>query len=120
MLDTQSFQLEVELNEFDPTKLEVAHVIGSRRDVVSQQINGGELGGLLTYRRDGLDQARRALGMVAYTLSESFNDQHARGVDLNGNLGGAFFNSQSPTVITSTQNTGTGSLRCDSSRSNCH
>lgn len=110
VLNTRSFQLEVQLNEFDPSKLDVVHVVGAQRDVVSQQINGGELGGLLAYRRDGLEQARRALGMVAYSLSESFNDQHARGVDLNGNPGGAFFTTQSPTVISSAQNAGTGVL----------
>jgi flagellar hook-associated protein 1 FlgK len=110
VLNTQAFNLEVELNEFDPTRLEVVHVVSSRREVVSQQINGGDLGGLLAYRREGLDHARRALGMVAYSLSETFNDQHARGVDLNGNPGGAFFSTQSPTVISSNQNTGTGTL----------
>jgi flagellar hook-associated protein 1 FlgK len=110
VLNTQAFKLEVELNEFDPTKLEVVHAVGSRRDVVSQQINGGQLGGLLAYRRDGLGDAKRALGMVAYSLSETFNDQHSRGVDLNGNLGGAFFRTQSPSIVSSTQNTGAGTL----------
>jgi flagellar hook-associated protein 1 FlgK len=110
VLNTQSFNLEAERNEFDPTRLEVVHVVGSRRGVVSQQIKGGELGGLLAYRRDGLAQARRALGMVAYSLAETFNDQHARGVDLNGNPGGDFFRSQAPSIVSSTQNTGTGTL----------
>jgi flagellar hook-associated protein 1 FlgK len=110
VLDTQSFQLDVEQNEFDPTRLEIVHVVGARREVVSPQISGGDLGGLIAYRRDGLDTATRSLGMVAYSLVESFNDQHARGLDLNGNLGGDFFRSQSPVVVSSSRNTGAGTL----------
>lgn len=110
VLSTQSFDLALERNEFDPWELEVVHVVGAQTDVVSQQIGGGELGGLLSFRRDGLEGAKRSLGMIAYALSESFNAQHQRGMDLNGNLGGTFFTTQSPTVIGSTNNTGSGTL----------
>ena len=110
VLNTTAFTLDVEQNEFDPSRLEIVHVVGSRREVISQQIGGGDIGGLILYRRDGLDPAKRSLGMVAYSLSESFNSQHSRGIDLNGNLGGDFFRSQAPNVISSTNNTGAGTL----------
>lgn len=62
-------------------------------------LEGGQLGGLLAFRRDSLDAAQKQLGLVAAGLSLSFNAQHSLGQDLDGALGGSFFGELSPSVL---------------------
>lgn len=59
---------------------------------VTEQLVGGEIGGVLQFRKEMLDLGTNLLGRVAIGISESFNDQHALGMDLNNQLGGLFFN----------------------------
>lgn len=110
VLATQSFELRAVHDEFDPSRLQVAHVVGGRVETISHQITGGAIGGLLSFRAEALDPAKRSLGLIAFALTETFNQQHARGLDLNGALGGDFFRSIQPVAISSTENTGTGSV----------
>lgn len=81
---------------FDPTRTELA--VGGTGVIISGQISGGEVGGLLDARRDMLDPARAQLGRTAAALAIAFNAQHRAGMDLNGALGGDFFNNPAPTV----------------------
>jgi len=71
--------------------------------------SGGALGGLLSFRRTSLETAQNSLGRLALGLAQSFNDQHRLGQDLNGALGGDFFNidtSTSPLINGNANNTG--------------
>lgn len=54
-------------------------------------ISGGELGGLLAFRSESLDQAQSALGQLAMDFVNGFNAQHRLGQTLDGNPGGDFF-----------------------------
>jgi flagellar hook-associated protein 1 FlgK len=54
-------------------------------------ITGGTLGGLIAFRSGSLDEAQNALGRIALTLAQNFNDQHRLGQDLTGALGGDYF-----------------------------
>jgi flagellar hook-associated protein 1 FlgK len=62
---------------------------------------------LLDFRTQILDQTQNRLGRIATVLAQTFNDQHQLGIDLNGTLGGDFFNVPSPNVIIRGTNTGT-------------
>ena len=73
---------------------------------ISSLITGGELGGLIDFRVNSLDPAQAQLGLVATTLSASFNAQQALGLDLNGAAGAAFFTSTTPAVTAASANTG--------------
>src|SRR5690606_16632355 len=64
---------------------------GTQTPLAENLISGGELGGLLAVRRDGLEAAQRSLGLIAATIATAFNEQHKLGVDLEGALGGDFF-----------------------------
>ena len=68
---------------------------------------GGNLGGLLEFRSRILDPARQSLGQTATALAASLNEQHSSGMDLRGNLGGDLFSVAPPTVLPSSDNTGT-------------
>ena len=54
---------------------------------VDRGLRGGELGALLHFRSEDLDQARTDLGYIAVSLSEQMNQQHRAGLDANGERG---------------------------------
>ncbi len=58
---------------------------------ISEQLSGGELGGLLGFRERMLDPAVNDLGRIALAVGQFVNEQHQRGMDLSGSLGEAFF-----------------------------
>lgn len=94
---------------YDPSRNQVAYVDASGNSTnITSQLNGGKLGGTLEFRDRVLDPAMNALGRVAIGLSESFNDQHKLGQDLNGNIGGDFFSLGGGEVLPHAGNTGTG------------
>ena len=92
---------------YDPTRTEVFDVSGSLQLSVNSMIDG-QLGAVLDYRSQVLDLAQNSLGRIAMALSQSVNDQHQLGQDLNGAAGGVFFNSMTalPQVFASSNNAG--------------
>jgi len=89
-------------NSFDPEQIEVGFSAGANAIELSNQLTGGSLGGLLNFRTQLLDSAQDGLGQIAMGLVETFNDQHRLGVDLNGVLGGDFFdplNNGTPQIL---------------------
>lgn len=110
VIGTQVRTLGLRGNEFDPTRLEVVFK-GSGGDApLSTGMTGGEIGGLLEFRSQMLDPTRQALGETAVALATEFNRQHASGMDLRGVLGGDFFAMSPPSVLSSSVNTGTGTV----------
>jgi flagellar hook-associated protein 1 len=108
-----SVPLSVVTNPYDPTRKEVAQTSGGINVVVSDLLRGGALGGALQFRNQVLDAAQNALGRTAIGLAAAFNAQHQLGQDLNGNLGGNFFNTLdtiSPRVLPINGATGTVSV----------
>lgn len=103
----KSFALQTANNQYDASRTEV---LDSTGNVVSGKISGGTLGSLLNYRTNVLDGVQNQLGQAAVALSTSVNTQQAKGLDLNGNQGGAMFSVPTPTVMTSNLNKGTASV----------
>lgn len=54
---------------------------------VTDTLVGGDLGGLLDVRDNLLNDAQNQMGRLAIAFSDSMNDQHIQGYDLNGNFG---------------------------------
>jgi len=77
---------------------------------ITGQLGGGNLGGLLDFRREVLDPARNDLGRNVLALAERFNAVHRQGLDLNGDRGGDFFAVGSPRAVAAAGNGGTASL----------
>ena len=75
-----------------------------------EQITGGALGGLFSFRNDTLDKTQNSFGRIAIALAQTFNEQHRLGMDLNGEMGTDFFTISSPKVISSLMNSGTSSV----------
>jgi flagellar hook-associated protein 1 FlgK len=67
-------------------------------------MSGGRIGGVLNFREQMLDQASNSLGLTAIGLGTFVNEQHRRGMDLDGVLGLDFFSVAQPQVLTVTGN----------------
>ena len=66
---------------------------------VTQQLSGGRIGGVINFREQMLDPATNSLGLVAIGLGQFANEQHHRGMDLDGVLGLDVFNVAQPQVL---------------------
>jgi len=86
-----SGEILTEPSAADSTALDFRLKTGSRSLVITDDIVGGKLGGLLRVREQGLDPALDGIGRVAVVLAETFNHQHEIGMNLDGGLGGRFF-----------------------------
>lgn len=75
----------------DPSQPGLAVMIAGRESNITSQVTGGKLGGLLAYRENMLNPAINELGRIALVLADSMNEQHQKGMDLDGNLGSRLF-----------------------------
>src|SRR5690606_36662983 len=76
------------LDENGRTMVMISGPNGTQTPLAERVITGGELGGLLAVRRDGMEPAQRGLGLIAATIATAFNAQHKLGIGLGGVLGG--------------------------------
>lgn len=131
-----STQLSTFADPSDTTRLLVG--LGPNQVNVTQQLSGGQIGGLISVRRDIIEPTRNEIDALAAGLINVFNEQHQIGITLDGNAGGNFFQPVDPTlqnagnirlgisdprdiaiafpvsVTSNTQNSGTASLSVES------
>jgi len=93
VVGSQAARLEVTPGQSDPLRSEVQFVSGSSRQGITSLITGGEMGGLLRYRQDVLDQSMNAVGRLALSVADQMNRQLGQGLDLNGQFGNDLFRS---------------------------
>ena len=92
VIGTQANELQAREGVTDPFRYDLGFVQGSLFQTVSQDITGGEMGGVLDFRRDVLDRSFNEMGRIALAMADSMNTQQSLGVDLEGNIGSNFFN----------------------------
>jgi len=110
VLGTESQSLVVARGESDPSRLEIATPPlsrGSSPTIISGQVSGGSLGGLLQFRQTVLEPAKNGLGRIAVGIASEMNDQHKLGMSLENKLGGDLFQVPSPDVFSNSKNLGT-------------
>ena len=98
-------------NPYDGTQtlVGIANLAGSVTDL-GRFLDGGELGAALDFREQVLDPAINQLGLVAMGITDTFNEQHRLGVDLNGQPGGDFFLPLGATFSANPNNSGASSI----------
>ena len=79
--------------------------------------SGGTLGGIVAYD-DQLSMLTNQLDQLAVGFAKAVNDQHRKGVDMNGKTGGAIYSPNTFTVSPSTANKGDASATIDVSHVN--
>ena len=111
VVGNQYQQLSLSSGDFDPLSFDVnVEITGGASLSITDSINGGAMYGLLRFREEVLEPARRELGLLAVGMAETFNDQHKLGLDVTGAVGIDFFNEIPPTVANSTYNSGAATV----------
>ncbi|MBO1928457.1 flagellar hook-associated protein FlgK [Thiomicrorhabdus sp. 6S2-11] len=88
----------------DEGRIEIYTYIGGARQVITDKITGGELGGVIDFRTEMLDKAQNDLGLTINGMVASMNWQHYQGWDLNGDPGQSLFTPLSADVLKSSNN----------------
>ncbi|MGB4674671.1 MAG: flagellar hook-associated protein FlgK [Azovibrio sp.] len=115
VVGNQVVALEVRPSARDPERYVIAQQ-GSGAELPENYLDGGKLGGVLSFRNQALDQATSTLGQMAASLALTVNAQQQLGQDLLGNVWGdtdfvaRIFNISDPKAVANTNNTGTGSI----------
>jgi len=103
-------ELQTFRDPFDATRVNVGIAGLASSTDIGRFLTGGELGAALSFRGGVLDSTRNELGLLAAGIAATFNEQHSRGMDLNGQLGGNFFRPLEPAVAASSGNTGAATV----------
>lgn len=83
----------------DANQKEIALVVNNVSNIISNELSGGKIGGLLDFRNNDLTTAINSLGRVALVIADTVNKQHSLGMDLENNLGGEFFQDVNDTEL---------------------
>jgi len=92
VLGTTASQLTTVADPLDGERVQLALNSSAGTVDISRSVSGGEIGGLLDWRREMLDPARNELGRITLAVASQVNTQHRAGMDLTGAMGGDFFN----------------------------
>ncbi|MGS2724140.1 flagellar hook-associated protein FlgK [Porticoccus sp. GXU_MW_L64] len=104
-------RLDVQFDPLNPNRLDVAFTgLTGNGDVITNQIRGGELQGILDFRGQVLDPVRAEVGLLVQGITDLVNEQHRSGLDLNGQVGGDFFTPIAPQSIASGNNLGSAAV----------
>jgi flagellar hook-associated protein 1 FlgK len=105
--DNTITRLEADRSPYgDDNRTELYMSIGGQRQLVGNQITGGQLGGALDFRDNLLERAKNDLGLTLNGLTASMNWQHYQGYDINGDAGENLFTPLSMDAINNTNNSG--------------
>lgn len=112
VVGTLTYQLKAVAAPEDLTEIEVALLTptGQQIRIPQSLITGGKLAGLLQFRSETLNVAQNSLGRIAMAVTETMNDQHRLGQDLNGDTGTDFFAQIAPNVLGASTNTGSATV----------
>jgi flagellar hook-associated protein 1 FlgK len=111
VLGTSASKLVMTSGNLDPSQPQLVLRSGSGPDVpITQFLTGGELGGLLDFNREMLAPTRAEVGRIAVGLADAVNTASRNGMDLDGQLGGAFFSVGGPQTFAAGTNSGSGAI----------
>lgn len=89
--NASALTLVAQADERESDKTAIAILSSAGTVNITQTLTGGELGGLLDFRDNLLDETQNRLGRTAIGISESVNALHVQGYDLNGDAGTNIF-----------------------------
>lgn len=93
-----------------PERLQIQIGEGVSAVSVDTNLQGGVIGGLNTFATETLHPAMQQLGRLSLSLADQLNEQHTRGVDIDGVPGGQLFGVADPQSFASSDNIGTATI----------
>jgi len=109
VLDGSANSLSVQPDTFGQNQ-DIVLNSGNSSSVITSQVSGGTLGGLLDAQREVIDPAMNQLGQLAVSLSSAVNAQNAKGMNQYGQLGGNIFTPPAVSVSAASSNTGSATV----------
>ncbi|MCG8673478.1 MAG: flagellar hook-associated protein FlgK [Pseudomonadales bacterium] len=91
VVGSDSFSLVSQPDEAGIGRNDIVLDTGNNTLIVTDQVFGGRLGGLLQVREELIDPVFNQVGRMSMVISDTFNQQHQLGMDLSNRLGGLFF-----------------------------
>ncbi|HUO18622.1 MAG TPA: flagellar hook-associated protein FlgK, partial [Steroidobacteraceae bacterium] len=107
---SQAQQLSAMPSQYNATQYDIGLTSKGGTTDVTSEINGGELGGLLSARSQVLQPVQNALGVVSVGLATLMNQAQASGMDLTGAQGQPMFAVGAPQSTPSSNNAGTATV----------
>lgn len=99
VLGNSAAKLQAVTSPTDSAQKEIALQVNGVSNIISKELSGGKVGGLLEFRNKDLTNSINGLGRVALVLADTVNKQHSLGMDLESNLGGQFFGDINDTAL---------------------
>lgn len=85
-------RLDVKKSAEDPTQVDIYMTNGTGVEAkITDQLGAGAIGGLVRYRDQVLQPTINEVGRLAIVFSDTMNEQHRKGMDLNGDIGQDLF-----------------------------
>ncbi|WP_417585129.1 flagellar hook-associated protein FlgK [Nitrincola sp.] len=91
VIGSSAAQLQLRNSESDPSQLDIFMVNGNISANVTGQLGQGAIGGLQQYQTEVLNPTINEVGRLAIVFTETMNEQHRKGMDLNGDFGENLF-----------------------------
>jgi flagellar hook-associated protein 1 len=115
VVGAQNYNLTTQPSSTNPSELSVAWqgLPGSTtaaQPLASAALQGGTVGGLISFQQGTLDPAQAQLGAIATSFAAQVNAQNALGMALGGLPGGQLFTVGAPVVTPSLNNTGNATV----------
>ena len=110
VVGTTASQITTATDPYQPERLSLAIKTQGMTVTLDSKALGGQIGGLLQFRETVLTPAQAELGRIAVGMAQSFNQAHAEGMDLYGDMGGNFFNLGTPKIGGHSGNTGSATF----------
>jgi flagellar hook-associated protein 1 FlgK len=116
VVSNQSYNLGTQPSSTNTSELAVTWVgqngasasqLGTPQVLTSAALQGGTVGGLVSFVQNTLDPAQAQLGAIATSFAAQVNNQNALGLNLGGTTGVALFTTADPQVNASAKNTST-------------
>lgn len=115
----RSYRLVATAGDYDPREIEVGLETGAAVvKMHSKDFVGGNLAAYFSFRDSGLATAQNSLGRIATSITQTVNEQHRLGQDLNGAMGADYFGISQPVALASKLNTGSAALTVNVSDAN--
>ncbi len=83
--------LTTSTGRLDPTRDAIIFERDGITQDITNELTGGQVGGIIEFRKQVLDPVTNQLGRTAIALQYNLNEQHALGIDINGQAGGLYF-----------------------------
>ncbi|MEM5318326.1 flagellar hook-associated protein FlgK [Paraburkholderia sp. JHI869] len=113
VVSDQSYNLGTQPTSTNPSELQVTWVglngasassLGTPQVLNASAVQGGTVGGLVSFVQNTLDPAESQLGAIVTSFTAQVNAQNALGLTLSGGSGGALFTVGNPIVTASSTN----------------